>query len=112
MFYACSLDPENCGVKFASKLLEIFLSSNKPATRQVFLRPSWSKFSLLMHDMFCYCSNHNLVVLLFLPLNRRNAVAYLASFLARGKFLPVSFVASMLKRCMRFLQNVTSNIII
>ncbi|CAA0375632.1 unnamed protein product [Arabidopsis thaliana] len=28
MFYACSLDPENCGVKFASKLLEKFLSSN------------------------------------------------------------------------------------
>jgi RNA polymerase I-specific transcription initiation factor RRN3 len=27
-----------------------------------------------------------------------SAVAYLASFLARGKFLPVSFVASMLKR--------------
>ncbi|KAG2266370.1 hypothetical protein Bca52824_073449 [Brassica carinata] len=29
LFYACSLDPEDCGVKFASKLLDIFLSSNK-----------------------------------------------------------------------------------
>lgn len=29
MFYACSLDPENCGVKFASNLLDIFLSSDK-----------------------------------------------------------------------------------
>lgn len=29
LFYACSLDPEDCGVKFASKLLAIFLSSNK-----------------------------------------------------------------------------------
>ncbi|KAG2296564.1 hypothetical protein Bca52824_043233 [Brassica carinata] len=62
MFYACSLDPENCGVKFGSKLLDIFLSSNKP-------RPT-----------------------------RMSAVAYLASYLARGKFLPVSYVATMLKR--------------
>ncbi|XP_010478481.1 PREDICTED: RNA polymerase I-specific transcription initiation factor rrn3-like [Camelina sativa] len=62
MFYACSLDPENCGVKFASKLLEIYLSSN--TTR----------------------------------LNRMSAVSYLASYLSRGKFLPPSFVASMLKR--------------
>ncbi|WZZ55226.1 hypothetical protein YC2023_055333 [Brassica napus] len=62
MFYACSLDPENCGVKFASNLMDIFLSSNKP-------RPT-----------------------------RMSAIAYLASYLARGKFLPVSFVASMLKR--------------
>ncbi|XP_010499599.1 PREDICTED: RNA polymerase I-specific transcription initiation factor rrn3-like isoform X2 [Camelina sativa] len=62
MFYACSLDPENCGVKFASKLLEIYLSSNK--TR----------------------------------LNRMSAVSYLASYLSRGKFLPPSFVATMLKR--------------
>ncbi|KFK44868.1 hypothetical protein AALP_AA1G312900 [Arabis alpina] len=62
MFFACSLDPENCGVKFARKLLDIFLSSNKP------------------------------------PLTRMSAVAYLASYLSRGKFLPVSFVASILKR--------------
>uniref|UniRef100_M4E2I8 RNA polymerase I-specific transcription initiation factor RRN3 n=1 Tax=Brassica campestris TaxID=3711 RepID=M4E2I8_BRACM len=70
MFYACSLDPENCGVKFGSKLLDIFLSSNKPRpTRQVSLSPLWM-----------------------------SAVAYLASYLARGKFLPISYVASMLKR--------------
>ncbi|EFH57897.1 hypothetical protein ARALYDRAFT_321615 [Arabidopsis lyrata subsp. lyrata] len=62
MFYACSLDPKSCGVKFASKLLDIFLSSNK-------------------HQV-----------------TRTNAVAYLASYLARAKFLPTSFVASMLKR--------------
>ncbi|KAF8100974.1 hypothetical protein N665_0212s0018 [Sinapis alba] len=62
MFYACSLDPENCGVKFGIKLLDIFLSTNKP-------RPT-----------------------------RMSAVAYLASYLARGKFLHVSYVASMLKR--------------
>ncbi|CAH8343463.1 unnamed protein product [Eruca vesicaria subsp. sativa] len=62
MFYACSLDPENCGVKFATKLMDIFLSSNKP-------RPT-----------------------------RMSAVAYLASYLARGKFLPISYVAAMLKR--------------
>ncbi|CAN7009653.1 unnamed protein product [Brassica oleracea var. botrytis] len=67
MFYACSLDPENCGVKFASKLMDIFLFSNKPTTRQV--SPS----------LLC-------------------AMAYLASYLARGKFLPVSYVASILKR--------------
>ncbi|CAN8287514.1 unnamed protein product [Cochlearia groenlandica] len=62
MFYACSLDPENCGVKFATKLVDIFLSRSKP-------RPT-----------------------------RMSAVSYLASYLARGKFLPVSFLASMVKR--------------
>ncbi|XP_056843759.1 uncharacterized protein LOC108810672 [Raphanus sativus] len=61
MFYTCSLDPENGGVKFASKLIDIFLFSNNPPKRM-------------------------------------NAMAYLASYLARGKFLPVSYVASVLKR--------------
>ncbi|KAL0721093.1 hypothetical protein Bca4012_035692 [Brassica carinata] len=63
MFYACSLDPENCGVKFASKLMDVFLSSNKPPTRQVSL-----------------------------------SFYIVPSYLARGKFLPVSYVASVLKR--------------
>ncbi|CAA7014254.1 unnamed protein product [Microthlaspi erraticum] len=62
MFYACSLAPETCGVKFANKLLDIYLSSNKPRV------------------------------------TRMSAVAYLASYLSRGKFLPASFVATMLKR--------------
>ncbi|KAG7593446.1 RNA polymerase I specific transcription initiation factor RRN3 [Arabidopsis thaliana x Arabidopsis arenosa] len=62
MFYACSLDPEYCGVRFASKLLDIYLSRNKPR------------------------------------LTRMSAVAYLASYLSRGKFLPASFVARILKR--------------
>ncbi|KAF8110175.1 hypothetical protein N665_0086s0015 [Sinapis alba] len=61
MFYACSLDPERCGVKFANKLMDIFLSTNNAPTRM-------------------------------------SAVAYLASYLARGKFLPLSYVAIMLKR--------------
>ncbi|KAF3553120.1 hypothetical protein F2Q69_00011296 [Brassica cretica] len=69
MLYACSLDPENCGVKFASKLMDIFLFSNKPTTRQVSPSLLWM-----------------------------SAMAYLASYLARGKFLPVSYVASILKR--------------
>ncbi|KAL0770682.1 hypothetical protein Bca101_035833 [Brassica carinata] len=69
MFYACSLDPENCGVKFASKLMDIFLFSNKPTTRQVSPSLLWM-----------------------------SAMAYLASYLARGKFLLVSYVASILKR--------------
>ncbi|KAH0851171.1 hypothetical protein HID58_091093 [Brassica napus] len=55
MFYACSLDPENC------------------ATSQL-----QGKFHLLILWM--------------------SAMAYLASYLARGKFLHVSYVASILKR--------------
>ncbi|KAL0335487.1 UNVERIFIED_CONTAM: hypothetical protein Sradi_4760600 [Sesamum radiatum] len=61
MFYACSLDPENCGKMFADLLLNIFVSS---------LNPEW----------------------------RMSAVSYIASYLARAKFVPVSFVASMLER--------------
>ncbi|CAN1132314.1 RNA polymerase I-specific transcription initiation factor RRN3 [Linum perenne] len=61
MFYACALDYEHCGQKFANELM----------------------------DMFEY--DHN-------PLIRMSAVAYLASFLARGKFLPPAFVAIFLGR--------------
>ncbi|KAL2534336.1 RNA polymerase I specific transcription initiation factor RRN3 protein [Abeliophyllum distichum] len=60
MFYACSLDPENCGKIFASTLLEIFVSS---------IYPEW----------------------------RMSAVAYLASYLARAKFVSVSFVGATLE---------------
>ncbi|CAG7907877.1 unnamed protein product [Brassica rapa] len=88
MFYACSLDPENCGVKFASKLMDIFLSSNKPRpTRQVSLSPLCSNVSY---------SLHNTLVLMTTWL--MSAIAYLASYLARGKFLPITYVATMLKR--------------
>ncbi|KAL6552211.1 hypothetical protein OROGR_008365 [Orobanche gracilis] len=62
MFYACSLDPENCGEMFANALLNIFISS---------LFREWSL--------------------------RMSAVAYLASYLARARFVPVSFVAAMLE---------------
>ncbi|GFP89206.1 RNA polymerase i-specific transcription initiation factor rrn3 [Phtheirospermum japonicum] len=61
IFYACSLDPENCGKMFANGLSDIFASR---------LNPEW----------------------------RMSAVAYLASYLARAKFVPVSFVADMLER--------------
>ncbi|GER43761.1 RNA polymerase I specific transcriptioninitiation factor RRN3 protein [Striga asiatica] len=60
MFYACSLDPENCGKMFPNVLLNIFLSSPNP---------EW----------------------------RMGAVAYLASYLARAKFVPLSFVVDMLE---------------
>ncbi|KAG5534463.1 hypothetical protein RHGRI_022558 [Rhododendron griersonianum] len=62
MFYACSLDPENCGTRFANILADIFLSSSYP------------------------------------PFKRMSAVAYLASYLSRAKFLSVSFVVKMLQR--------------
>eukprot|EP00268_Persea_americana_P021181 TRINITY_DN21167_c0_g1_i2.p1 TRINITY_DN21167_c0_g1~~TRINITY_DN21167_c0_g1_i2.p1 ORF type:complete len:272 (+),score=52.66 TRINITY_DN21167_c0_g1_i2:175-990(+) len=62
IFYACSLNPENCGMKFATLLAEIFECRTQPL------------------------------------LTRMSAVAYLASYLSRGKFLPCSFVSSMLKR--------------
>ncbi|KAK9279483.1 hypothetical protein L1049_013162 [Liquidambar formosana] len=62
MFYACSLNPESCGVRFPSMLADIFTCSIYP------------------------------------PVTRMSAVAYLASYLSRGKFLSASLVASMLKR--------------
>ncbi|CAN4083616.1 unnamed protein product [Withania somnifera] len=56
LFYACSLDPENCGMRFADTLFHLFKTSRYP---------EW----------------------------RMSAVAYLASYLARVKFLSFSFVA-------------------
>ncbi|XP_047323800.1 RNA polymerase I-specific transcription initiation factor RRN3 [Impatiens glandulifera] len=62
MFYACSLDPENCGVRFANELADIFSERSHP------------------------------------PNKTMSAVAYLASFLSRSNFLPLSFVVKMLQR--------------
>ncbi|KAI4327870.1 hypothetical protein L6164_020282 [Bauhinia variegata] len=62
MFYACGLDPEGCGLKFAMVLADLFFCDFNP------------------------------------PDTRMSAVAYLASYLSRAKFLPVAFVANMLKR--------------
>ncbi|PSS23849.1 RNA polymerase I-specific transcription initiation factor like [Actinidia chinensis var. chinensis] len=62
MFYACSLDPENCGMRFTNTLADIFMHRASPPNR------------------------------------RMSAVAYLASYLSRAKFLSLSFVAEILKR--------------
>ncbi|KAK6933126.1 RNA polymerase I specific transcription initiation factor RRN3 [Dillenia turbinata] len=62
IFYSCSLDPENCGVRFAALLTDIFLNPSS------------------------------------LPQKRMSAVAYLASYLSRGKFVPTSLVFSILQR--------------
>ncbi|PON78708.1 RNA polymerase I specific transcription initiation factor [Trema orientale] len=62
MFYACALDPENCGSRFAKMLADIFVCNAYP------------------------------------PLLRMSAVAYLASYLSRGKFLSTSLIANTLKR--------------
>ncbi|KAG6773730.1 hypothetical protein POTOM_021047 [Populus tomentosa] len=70
IFYACALDPENCGVKFAQTLVDLFISTCSP------------------------------------PVTRMSAVAYLSSYLARGKFLSAAFIMNMLKRlvdwCLRY----------
>lgn len=62
MFYACALDPEGCGVKFAMVLTEMFGSDVNP------------------------------------PITRMSAVAYLASYLSRAKFLSSALVASVIQR--------------
>ncbi|CAL9027403.1 unnamed protein product [Prunus brigantina] len=62
IFYACSLDPKNCGVTFALMLEHTFFFSANP------------------------------------PLLRMSAVAYLASYLSRAKFLSVFVVAGTLER--------------
>ncbi|KAK4781127.1 hypothetical protein SAY87_017233 [Trapa incisa] len=62
MFYACALDPEDCGVIFARTLLDIFVCNDYP------------------------------------PMTRMSAVAYLASYLARGKFISTDFVVEILRR--------------
>ncbi|XP_047945495.1 RNA polymerase I-specific transcription initiation factor RRN3 [Salvia hispanica] len=77
MFYACSLDPENCGKLFAEALADIFVNG---------VHPEW----------------------------RMSAVAYLASYLARAKFLPVPLIATMLERvvdwCSKYCKNRGSDI--
>ncbi|MED6194052.1 hypothetical protein PIB30_024819 [Stylosanthes scabra] len=62
VFYACALDPEDCGVKFAMVLTELFVSNVYP------------------------------------PNTRMSAVAYLASYLSRAKFVSAALVASILQR--------------
>ncbi|KAL1370670.1 uncharacterized protein [Arachis hypogaea] len=62
VFYACALDPEDCGEKFAMVLTEMFLSNVNPSN------------------------------------TRMSAVAYLASYLSRAKFVSGALVASILQR--------------
>ncbi|BBH08121.1 hypothetical protein Prudu_020230 [Prunus dulcis] len=72
IFYACALDPGNCGVTFALKLEDKF-----------------------------FCSTD-------FPNIRMSAVAYLASYLSRAKFLSVSVVAGTLERlvdwCFKYIE--------
>lgn len=62
MFYACSLDPEICGLKFAIFLTDIFVSKAED------------------------------------PISRMSAVAYLASYLSRARFISSMVVSSIVKR--------------
>ncbi|XP_019175954.1 PREDICTED: RNA polymerase I-specific transcription initiation factor RRN3-like isoform X2 [Ipomoea nil] len=68
MFYACSLDPENCGKRFANMLIHIFETS---------VHLEW----------------------------RMSAVAYLASYLARARFMDMPFVADCLERLVNWCYN-------
>ncbi|ESW06108.1 hypothetical protein PHAVU_010G020100 [Phaseolus vulgaris] len=61
MFYACALDPEGCGVKFAMVLADMFASDLNP------------------------------------PITRMSAVAYLASYLSRAKFLSAALVTTIIQ---------------
>jgi len=78
MFYACSLDPEDCGTQFVSRLLEIFKSTVYPQ--------DW----------------------------RMSAVAYLASYLSRAKFLSTSYVTIILESlvdwCYKYSKNQSGEI--
>ncbi|KAF4358779.1 hypothetical protein F8388_022546 [Cannabis sativa] len=70
MFYACALDPENCGSRFTKMLLDIFVCNTHPPI----LREEQFDTEFMM-----------------------SAVAYLASYLSRGKFLSTSSIAKTLK---------------
>ncbi|XP_027920170.1 RNA polymerase I-specific transcription initiation factor RRN3-like isoform X2 [Vigna unguiculata] len=61
MFYACALDPEGCGVKYA----------------------------MVLADVFSYDVNP--------PITRMSAVAYLASYLSRAKFLSAAMVTTIIQ---------------
>ncbi|XP_071692841.1 RNA polymerase I-specific transcription initiation factor rrn3-like isoform X2 [Rutidosis leptorrhynchoides] len=78
MFYACSLDPEDCGMQFVSRLLEIFSSTVYPQ--------DW----------------------------RMSAVAYLASYLSRAKFLSDLYVTirleSIVDWCYQYSENQSGEI--
>ncbi|KAL0916537.1 hypothetical protein M5K25_014058 [Dendrobium thyrsiflorum] len=62
IFYACSLDPEICGLKFAILLTDIFVSKAED------------------------------------PISRMSAIAYVASFLSRARFISSAVVSSIVKR--------------
>ncbi|KAI5683905.1 hypothetical protein M9H77_05133 [Catharanthus roseus] len=73
IFYACSLDPDYCGTRFADTLINIFENSNYP---------EW----------------------------RMSAVAYLASYLSRAKFVSASLVADMLERLVNWCYTYSKNL--
>ncbi|CAO2836542.1 unnamed protein product [Amaranthus hypochondriacus] len=66
IFYACALDPEGCGVRFAEILADMFVSTGFPS------------------------------------ITRKSAVAYLGSYMSRGKFLKTSLVVKILGRLVKW----------
>ncbi|RVW29516.1 hypothetical protein CK203_077403 [Vitis vinifera] len=163
MFYACALDPENCGVRFARVLADFLFAvlfhrltgnldlnfsdgsfpcdlGNVIRTRLSQIGPrtlfwvggGWGHALLLLSEMDppgmsnnieghvpCHRSSQRCILDIFLPkvlkkrtqrtsnkllcpnllvFERMSAVAYLASYLSRGKFLTASFVANILER--------------
>ncbi|KAA3457249.1 RNA polymerase I-specific transcription initiation factor RRN3-like isoform X1 [Gossypium australe] len=75
MFYACALDPENCGMRFATMLADLFVQDSQPQPTSQGPHGSIEQGILMM-----------------------SAVSYLASYLSRAKFLAASSISSMLKR--------------
>lgn len=73
IFYACSLDPDYCGTRFADALINIFESSSFPERRM-------------------------------------SAVAYLASYLSRAKFISTPLVIDMVERVANWCYSYSKNL--
>jgi RNA polymerase I-specific transcription initiation factor RRN3 len=94
MFYACSLDPDTWGNKFAVDLVEILLSTSEdPISRYVNgITVGTRTFGIWFHTFILYTP------LKFFCWFRMSAISYLASYLSRAKFISSSIVASILIR--------------
>lgn len=65
MFYACALDPENCGEKFAKMLVDRFVYGDNPLTRYRAL-----DIKITLFQEFTYGKNVNLLVLVYGRVNK------------------------------------------
>ncbi|KAH9611145.1 hypothetical protein KSS87_004808 [Heliosperma pusillum] len=110
IFYACSLDPESCGTRFTELLADIYVNRNFPFLTRFDHHIWFGKVKRAEDEIDGVFGEKEVNVKTKNHLEedvegkarRMSAVAYLASFLARARFVQTASVMNSLKRLIKW----------